>query len=76
LRTCRQRVQQAILEHRGWKGDPLNDTRKLLLLGAERVEPAGWDRLHRALRAGDPDSEVRDCWVAKEKVRSVYFRDN
>nr|MDQ3306356.1 hypothetical protein [Actinomycetota bacterium] len=26
----RQRVQQATLEHRGWKGDPLYDIRKLL----------------------------------------------
>jgi transposase len=32
---ARQRVQQATLEHRGWKGDPLYDIRKLLLLGAE-----------------------------------------
>src|SRR5690606_14182426 len=63
---CRQRVQQQTLEHRGWKGDPLYDVRKLLLLGAERIDEAGWERLHRALRDGDPDGEVRDCWVAKE----------
>jgi transposase len=73
---CRQRVQQSTLEHRGWKGDPLYDIRKLLLLGAERVDAAGWDRLQRALRDGDPDGEVRDCWVAKEKVRSVYLTDD
>ncbi len=30
---CRQRVQQATLEHRGWKGDPLYGIRKLLLIG-------------------------------------------
>lgn len=73
---CRQRVQQSTLEHRGWKGDPLYDIRKLLLLGAERVDAAGWDRLQRALRSGDPDGEVRDCWVAKERVRSVYLTDD
>ena len=73
---ARQRVQQATLEHRGWKGDPLYDIRKLLLLGAERVDEAGWERLHAALRAGDPDDEVTDTWVAKEKVRSVYLTDD
>lgn len=74
--TCRQRVQQATLEHRGWKGDPLYDIRKLLLLGAERVDETGWERLHAALRAGDPDDAVTDTWVAKEKVRSVYLTDD
>lgn len=73
---CRQRVQHATLEHRGWKGDPLYDVRKLLLLGAERVDDTGWDRIHRALREGDPDDEVRDCWVAKEKVRDIYLTDD
>ncbi|WP_307781259.1 transposase [Rhabdothermincola sediminis] len=73
---CRQRVQQETLEHRGWKGDPLYDIRKLLLLGAERVDEPGWDRLHTALRAGDPDGHVTDCWVAKEKIRAVYATDN
>ena len=69
---CRQRTQQATLAHRGWKGDPLYDIRKLLLLGAERVDARGWSRLHAALAAGDPRDEVADCWVAKEKIRDVY----
>jgi transposase len=73
---CRQRVQQETLEHRGWKGDPLYDIRRLLLLGAERVDQAGWARLHAALDAGDPDDQVADCWVAKEKVRDVYLTDD
>jgi transposase len=73
---CRHRVQQETLEHRGWKGDPLYDVRKLLLLGAERVDAAGWTRIHAALDAGDPDDAVRDCWVAKEKVRDVYLTDD
>lgn len=73
---ARQRVQQATLEHRGWKGDPLYDIRKLLLLGAERIDETGWERLHSALGAGDPDDEVTDTWVAKEKVRSVYLTDD
>jgi transposase len=73
---CRQRVQQAQLAHRGWKGDPVFGIRKLLLCGAERIDEAGWARLHAALDAGDPDDEVRDCWVAKEKVRDVYLTDD
>jgi transposase len=60
LTRCRHRVQQETLEHRGWKGDPLYDVRKLLLLGAERVDDAGWVRIHAALDAGDPNGEVRD----------------
>lgn len=74
--ACRQRVQQETLEHRGWKGDPLYDIRKLLLLGAERIDEGGWERLHAALDAGDPNDEVRDCWVAKEKIRSIYATDD
>lgn len=73
---ARQRVQRETLDRRGWKGDPLYDIRKLLLLGAERLDDIGWDRLRRALNAGDPDDEVVDCWVAKEKVRAVYLTDD
>ena len=28
------------------------------------------------MRDGDPDGEVRDCWVAKEKLRDVYLTDD
>jgi len=73
---CRQRVQHETLEHRGWKGDPLYDVRKLLLMGAERVDATGWERIHRALDAGDPDDHVRDAWTGKEKLRSVYLTDD
>jgi transposase len=76
LTKCRQRVQQATVGHRGWKGDPLYNMRKLFLLGAERVDEQGWDRMWAALRDGDPDGEVQDCWVAKEKVRDIYLTDD
>ena len=69
----RQRVQQAELRHRGWKGDPLYGIRKLLLMGAEHLDERGWERLHQALRDGDPDGHVRDAWVAKEHVRDIYL---
>lgn len=73
---CRQRIQQATLGHRGWAGDPLYATRKLFLLGAERVDGQGWERIWAALRDGDPTGELQDCWVAKEKVRDIYLTDD
>jgi transposase len=76
LTRCRQRVQQATLGHRGRAADPLYNTRKLFLLGAERVDRAGWRKIHAAWRDGDPNGEVFDCWLAKEKVREIYLTDD
>ena len=59
LTRCRQRIQQETMAYREWKVDPLYDVRKLMLLGAERVDEAGWRRIHRALDAGDPNDAVR-----------------
>ena len=73
---CRQRVQQDLLGHRGWKGDPLYGIRKLLLMGCERLDEQGWDRLHQALRDGDPTGEVQDAWVAREYVRDIYLTND
>ncbi|MDQ6798360.1 MAG: ISL3 family transposase [Actinomycetota bacterium] len=73
---CRQRVQQDTVGHRGWKDDPLYGVRKLFLMGAERLDERGWERLEAALDAGDPDDAIRDCWVAKERVRDVYLTDD
>ena len=73
---CRQRIQHDTLGHRGWARDPLYATRKLFLLGAERVDETGWERIWAALRDGDPTGELQDCWVAKEKVRDIYLTDD
>jgi transposase len=73
---CRQRVQQATLERRGWKGDPLYGIRKLLLMGAEHLDDTGWERLKTALRNGDLDGQVQDAWVAKEYVRDIYLTND
>ena len=73
---CRQRIQHATLGHRGWARDPLYASRKLFLLGAERVDPQGWERIWAALRDGDPAGELQDVWVAKEKIRDVYLTDD
>jgi transposase len=72
---ARQRVQQETLERRGWKGDPLYDIRKLLL-GAERVDEAGWARIHAALRAGDPRRRGDRHLGRQGKVRAVYLTDD
>ena len=72
LDDCRRRTQNDALGHRGRKGDPLYGARKLLLAGAERLDPRGTQRLQQALEQGDPCDEVADCWTAKEKVRSVF----
>jgi len=45
-------------------------------MGAERLDERGWERLEAALDAGDPDDAIRDCWVAKERVRDVYLTDD
>ncbi len=73
---CRQRVQQATFERRGWQGDPLDDVRKLLRVGAERLDERGWERLRGALQLADSFDEVTDTWSAKEKVRDIYLTDD
>jgi transposase len=73
---CRQRVQQETTGHRGRKNDPLYKVHKLLLMGAERVDERGWKRINDALRYGDPDGLVQDCWVAKEYVRDIYLTND
>ena len=69
---CRQRGSPVYQTSR-LQGDPLYLVRKLLLMGAECLEETGWERLHRALRDGDPTGEVQDAWVAREYVRDIYL---
>jgi transposase len=48
----RRQVQQEMLGHRGRKGDPLYGIRRLLLVGAERLDERGRSRI-AAGPAGD-----------------------
>jgi len=73
---CRHRVQQELLGHRGWRDDPLYKIRRILLVGAERLDERGWDLLHVGLDRGDALDQVLDAWMAKEKLRSVYLTDD
>src|SRR3546814_6842210 len=45
-------------------------------MGAERVDQRGWERIHAALAAGDPDDALAAAWTGKEKVRNVYLTDD
>jgi transposase len=69
----RRRIQNEQLGHRGRKDDPLFKIRKLLLMGAERLDEQGRERMLLGLRAGDPEDELLAAWLAKESVRDVYL---
>ena len=64
----RQRTQQDVMGHRGRKGDPLYDIRRLLLVGEERLSGSAHRRIDTALAHPDGDlyDEVACAWVAKE----------
>ena len=76
LDSARRRVQNETTGHRGRKNDPLYQIRKLLLMGAERLDAAAWDKMLAALDQADPADEIRECWVAKETVRDIFRADN
>ena len=68
----RRRVQQETTGHRGRAGDPLYESRKLLLIAGDRLDDQGAARLQAALAAGDPFEEVGCTHMAKELLRAVY----
>lgn len=44
----------------------------LLLKGEERLDPKANNKLDQFLEAGDPNGELRLCWLAKEAIRDLY----
>jgi transposase len=72
----RRRIQRELTGHRGRKGDPLYDIRRVLLTGYERLTDRAWERLCEALGCGDPRDEVLATWLAKEHLREVYATDD
>ena len=76
LDEVRRRVQNETLGHRGLKSDPLYRSRKLMTLAHERLDDEANAKLAGLLEAGDPKSEVRNAWHAKEVVRSIYTIDD
>lgn len=76
LDEVRRRVQNETLGHRGHKHDPLYRSRRLLTKADERLDDRGRSKLLGLLDAGDPRSEVRTAWHAKETVRGIYAIDD
>lgn len=76
LDEVRRRVQNETLGHRGHKHDPLYRSRRLLTKADERLDDRGRSKLLGLLNAGDPHSEVRTAWHAKETVRGIYNIDD
>jgi transposase len=72
LGKVRRRNQQEQTGHRGRRGDPLYDVRKILVAGAERRDEKAWAKMDRALSSSDPRDEVVAAWLAKEHLREVY----
>ena len=72
LDRARRRVQHEITGHRGRRGDPLYDIRKILLTGCERLSEKGWARMRSTLDRVDVNDVVVACWLAKENLREVY----
>ncbi len=70
----RRRVQNDTLGHRGRKGDPLYDIRRLLLVAHEHLGERGWARLQAGL-VGDRWGEVGAAYLGKELLRAVYRAD-
>ncbi len=56
---CRRRVQNETLFHRGRKDDPLYGIRRLLTMGAQRLDRRAKTKLNERLAAGDPHGEVQ-----------------
>ncbi len=72
LDQVRRRVNNTTLGHRGRRADPLYRIRRIALVGAERLDQNGWDRLIAGADNGDPTGELDAAWAAKELLRLVY----
>jgi transposase len=68
----RRRVQHETLGHRDRRDDPLYKIRRLALVGAERLNEKGWERLLAGIEASDPSGHLGVSWIAKEELRRIY----
>jgi len=76
LDKVRRRVQNDTLGHRGRSADPLYRIRRIALVGAERLDQRGWERLIAGLELGDPDGDMAAAWLAVQLFRKVYAAGN
>jgi transposase len=72
LDTVRRRVQTEQLGHRGRRGDPLYQARRVLLRGEENLDAKATERLWSLLELGDPGAEVAIAYRIKERLRDFY----
>lgn len=72
LDSVRRRVQMEQLGHRGRKDDPLYRIRRVLLMGEEKLDEKGSQRLTSLLELGDPGAEVALAYRVKERIRDFY----
>ena len=71
VEQCRQRIQQATLGHRGRRGDPLYQSRRTLLTGADLLTDKQADRL-TVLFTQDEHVEVEATWGIYQKMIAAY----
>jgi transposase len=76
LDAVRRRVQTEQLGHRGRRDDPLYRARRVLLMGEEKLDDKGTERLTSLLELGDPDGEVAIAYRVKERLRDFYRTNN
>jgi transposase len=50
--------------------------RRIALVGAERLDQRGWERLVAGLELGDPEGDVAAAWLAVQLFRKVYAAAN
>ena len=72
LDAVRRRVQNEQMGHRGRRDDPLYRARRVLLIGEEKLDAAGTERLASLLALGDPNAEVAIAYRIKERLRDFY----
>jgi len=72
LDAVRRRVQNEQTGHRGRRDDPLYRARRVLLIGEEKLDAAGSERLASLLALGDPNAEVAIAYRVKERLRDFY----
>ncbi len=75
VEQCRQRIQQATLGHRGRRGDPLYQSRRTLLTGAELLTDKQADRL-TVLFTQDDHVEVEATWGIYQRLVQAYRADD
>lgn len=66
-----QRIQQATLGHRGRKGDPLYEIRRLLHRGIETLSDAQRRQVNLGLQVSHPPSAVTVAWATAQQLRSL-----